>query len=67
LLLIKAFIILINTLTPSVYRSTEAKCRSYFATRLVDDRIEPVLVAHDTDYAGFLDEIQQTGVEITNE
>jgi len=28
----------------------------------VDDRIEPVLIARDTDYAGFLDEIQQTGI-----
>ena len=30
----------------------------------VDDRIEPVLIASDTDYAGFLDEIQQTGILI---
>jgi len=34
-------------------------------TRQVDDRIEPVLIARDTDYAGFLDEIQRTGIEIT--
>jgi len=33
-------------------------------TYQVDDRIEPVLIARDTDYAGFLDEIQHTGVEI---
>jgi predicted nucleotidyltransferase len=33
-------------------------------TRQVDDRIEPVLIARDTDYTGFLDEIQRTGVEI---
>jgi len=33
-------------------------------TRQVDDRIEPVLVARDTDYAGFIDEIQRTGIEI---
>ena len=33
-------------------------------TRQVDDRIEPVLIARDTDYAGFLDEIEQTGIEI---
>ncbi|MDR2148320.1 MAG: nucleotidyltransferase domain-containing protein [Tannerella sp.] len=33
-------------------------------TYQVDDRIEPVLIARDTDYAGFLDEIQNTGVEI---
>jgi len=30
----------------------------------VDDRIEPVLIARDTDYAGFIDEIQKTGIEI---
>ena len=34
-------------------------------TRQVDDRIEPVLIARDTDYAGFLDEIQRTGIQIT--
>ena len=33
-------------------------------TRDVDDRIEPVLIARDTDYAGFIDEIERTGVEI---
>jgi predicted nucleotidyltransferase len=33
-------------------------------TRQVDFRIEPVVVARDTDYAGFLDEIQKTGIEI---
>jgi predicted nucleotidyltransferase len=30
----------------------------------IDCRIEPHLVARDRDYAGFLEEIQQTGVEI---
>ncbi|GHT67318.1 hypothetical protein FACS189452_04790 [Bacteroidia bacterium] len=35
-------------------------------TRQIDDRIEPVLIARDEDYAGFLDEIQRTGIEITN-
>jgi len=30
----------------------------------VDDRIEPILIARDTDYAGFLDEIQKTGLLI---
>jgi predicted nucleotidyltransferase len=30
----------------------------------VDARIEPVVVARDTDYAGFLDEIRNTGIEI---
>ena len=30
----------------------------------VDNRIEPILIARDTDYAGFLDEIQKTGIEI---
>jgi predicted nucleotidyltransferase len=33
-------------------------------TRQVDDRIEPVLVERDTDYAGFLDEIRRTGILI---
>jgi predicted nucleotidyltransferase len=35
-------------------------------TLQVDDRIEPVLIARDTDYAGFLDEIQRTGILINN-
>jgi predicted nucleotidyltransferase len=34
-------------------------------TRQVDDRIEPVLISRDTDYAGFLDEIQRTGIRIS--
>jgi predicted nucleotidyltransferase len=33
-------------------------------TRKVDFRIESHVIARDTDYADFLDEIQQTGVEI---
>jgi len=33
-------------------------------TRQIDDRIEPLLIARDTDYAGFLNEITQTGIEI---
>ena len=33
-------------------------------TRQVDDRIEPLLIARDTDYAGFINEIEQTGIEI---
>jgi predicted nucleotidyltransferase len=32
--------------------------------RQVDYRIEPHVVARDSDYAGFIDEIQRTGVEI---
>jgi predicted nucleotidyltransferase len=32
--------------------------------RQVDFRISPVLVARDTDYAGFYDEIKRTGIEI---
>ncbi|GHT15862.1 hypothetical protein AGMMS4956_16820 [Bacteroidia bacterium] len=35
-------------------------------TRQVDIRIEPHVIARDEDYAGFLDEIQRTGIEITN-
>jgi len=34
-------------------------------TREVDDRIEPILIARDTDYAGFLDEIQRTGILVS--
>ena len=30
----------------------------------VDIRIEPHVVARDTDYAGFLDEIENTGVRV---
>ena len=30
----------------------------------VDSRIEPVLIAQDTDYTGFFDEIKRTGIEI---
>jgi len=30
----------------------------------VDFRIEPHIIARDTDYAGFLDEIQNTGIRI---
>jgi predicted nucleotidyltransferase len=32
--------------------------------RQVDFRISPVVVAQDTDYAGFYDEIQRTGISI---
>jgi predicted nucleotidyltransferase len=32
--------------------------------RHVDFRISPVVIARDTDYADFLFEIQQTGVEV---
>ena len=32
--------------------------------RKVDMRIEPHVIARDADYAGFLDEIRRTGVEI---
>ena len=31
-------------------------------TEKVDFRIEPHVVARDTDYAGFIDEIRQTGI-----
>ena len=34
-------------------------------TRQVDDRIEPLLIARDTDYAGFIEEIEQTGIKIS--
>jgi len=31
-------------------------------TEKVDFRIEPHVIARDTDYAGFIDEIQRTGI-----
>jgi hypothetical protein len=34
--------------------------------RQVDMRIEPHVIARDADYAGFIDEIKRTGIEITN-
>jgi len=33
--------------------------------RNIDLRIEPHLIARDTDYAYFVDEIERTGIEIT--
>ncbi|MDR0612108.1 MAG: nucleotidyltransferase domain-containing protein [Dysgonamonadaceae bacterium] len=33
-------------------------------TEQVDVRIEPHVIARDTDYAGLLDEIRRTGIEI---
>jgi predicted nucleotidyltransferase len=33
-------------------------------TRQVDNRIEPLLIARDTDYSGFLAEIERTGIEV---
>jgi predicted nucleotidyltransferase len=33
--------------------------------RKVDVRIEPHVIARDTDYAGLLDEIRRTGIEIS--
>ena len=33
--------------------------------RQIDFRIEPHVIARDTDYAGILDEIQHTGIQIT--
>jgi len=33
-------------------------------TYKVDERIEPVIIARDTDYAGMIDEIQRTGILI---
>jgi len=32
--------------------------------RKIDFRIEPHVIARDTDYANFLDEIQRTGIQI---
>ena len=33
-------------------------------TEEVDNRIEPKVVARDDDYAGFIDEVQRTGIEL---
>ena len=32
--------------------------------RQIDDRIEPIIIERDKDYAGFLTEIQKNGIEI---
>jgi len=32
--------------------------------RQIDFRIEPHIIARDTDYTGFIDEIRRTGIEI---
>ena len=32
--------------------------------RQIDFRIEPHVIARDTDYAGFINEIQRTGIQI---
>jgi predicted nucleotidyltransferase len=32
--------------------------------RQIDVRIEPHVIARDSDYAGFIDEIRRTGIEI---
>jgi predicted nucleotidyltransferase len=39
---------------PPIHRLTEE----------IDFRIEPHVIARDSDYAGFLDEIQHSGIEI---
>jgi predicted nucleotidyltransferase len=39
---------------PSIHRLTEK----------IDFRIEPHVIARDSDYAGFLNEIKHTGIEI---
>jgi len=36
----------------------------WFLRESIDFRIEPHVIARDTDFAGFLEEIQQTGVLI---
>lgn len=41
-------------LIPPIHRLTEK----------IDFRIEPHIIARDADYAGFLDEIRHTGIEI---
>jgi predicted nucleotidyltransferase len=46
------------------YSFLETEPQLWTLTMQVDSRIEPHVVARDTDYAGFLDEIQRTGVEI---
>ena len=37
----------------------------WMLTENVDFRIEPHVIARDTDYAGFLDEIHNTGVKVS--
>lgn len=36
----------------------------WMLTEKVDSRIEPKIISRNDDYAGFLDEIQRTGIEL---
>jgi predicted nucleotidyltransferase len=42
----------------------ETEPQLWALTMQVDSRIEPHVISRDEDYAGFLDEIQRTGIEI---
>ncbi|MDR3095408.1 MAG: nucleotidyltransferase domain-containing protein [Bacteroidales bacterium] len=46
------------------YNILETEPLLWSLRRQIDSRIEPFVIARDTDYAGFLDEVQRTGVEI---
>jgi predicted nucleotidyltransferase len=46
------------------YNILETEPLLWSLRRQIDSRIEPFVIARDTDFAGFLDEIQRTGVEI---
>jgi predicted nucleotidyltransferase len=46
------------------YNFLEIEPQLWRLKRQVDYRIEPHVIARDTDYAGFLDEIQRTGIEV---
>jgi predicted nucleotidyltransferase len=48
------------------YSILETESILWMLLEQVDFRIEPHVIARDTDYEGFLNEIQRTGVEITN-
>jgi predicted nucleotidyltransferase len=48
------------------YNFLDAESLLWTLTRQVDNRIEPVLIARETDYAGFIGEIERTGIEIVS-
>ncbi|MDR2206212.1 MAG: nucleotidyltransferase domain-containing protein [Flavobacteriaceae bacterium] len=55
--------LVVNSLDDN-YNFFETEPILWTLTRKIDTRIEPVLIARDTDYAGFLDEIKSTGIQI---
>lgn len=54
--------IVVNTVESDIGSSTSLLWK---LRRLIDDRIEPVLIEKNNDECGFLDEIKKHGIEIT--